>query len=251
MPTVNFIEIAPSQNLAKYVEALWHCRITEKGTLRLLPTASCDLMVHNSSPGMKVALIGPMTTSQITQVNRGGFFAGVRFRPGCRIDVSDQPFSSLKDTKTSSFLPKLASLTDFQRNIQSIRTHGDIHAELELLIEALITQHVIMRDPMVDRFLEAMEQSDDISAAPDLIKNLPLSSRQFQRRFKQYTCLNPKEFMSLWRRQRAVQDLKRPELTVSQIAAQRGYFDHAHFSHDFQDSVGISPTHLEDELTLK
>lgn len=251
MPTVNFIEMAPPQSIAKYVEAFWYCRITEKGILRLLPTASCDLMVYSSSAGMKVVLVGPMTISQVAQVERGGFFVGVRFRPGCRIDVPDRLFSSLKNTKTSIFLPRLASIIHFQRKIQNTLTHEKIHAELQLLVDALLVEGAIMRDSIVDTFLDEVERMDDNSTVPDILNRLPLSSRQFQRRFKQYTCLTPKEFMSLSRRERAILHLKQPGQTISRIAVRHGYFDHAHFSHDFQDSVGVPPTDLEDELTLK
>jgi AraC-like DNA-binding protein len=224
MPTVNFIETAPPENLAKYIEAFWHCRITEKGTLRLLPTASCDFMVHNSSVGMRVALIGPMTTAQVTQIEPGGFFVGVRFRPGCRIDMSEQSFSSLKDTKASTFLAGLASFIDFQKKIQNALTHGEIHSELLRLIKALVVQSVITRDPIVDRFLDELEQADGLPRVLDILKSLPISTRQFQRRFKYYTCLTPKEFIRLRRQQKAVKDLKLPELRPNMAISIRPTF---------------------------
>lgn len=46
-------------------------------------------------------------------------------------------------------------------------------------------------------------------------------------------------------------DLKQPGQSISQIAVQHGYYDHTHFSHDFHDSIGVSPIDIENELTLK
>lgn len=131
---------------------------------------------------MKVALIGPITTSQIIQVERGGFFIGVRFRPGCRIGVSNRLFSSLKDTNTSTFLPSSTSITDFQKSIQKPLTHENIHSQLRLLVETLLIENVIAQDPIVDKFLDEVKRIDDSTSVSNILKRLLLSARQFQRR---------------------------------------------------------------------
>lgn len=250
MPTVNFIETSPPKDIAKYIEAFWHCQITETGTLRLLPTASCDLMVHSSNEGMKVVLIGPMMISQTTSLRPGDLFIGVRFRPGCRIALSKEPFTSLRDSKISDLSKELVQLAHFEKSIQ-----GDaftvIHSKLSHLIETLIKEGVVTRDPMVDMFLDRVERAQGTSKVTNILESLPISSRQFRRRFRQFTCFTPKEFLRLYRQQHAGKDIKQSDMTITNIASLHGYTDHAHFSHEFHDLAGISPSSLKKELTLK
>ena len=250
MPTVNFIETTPPKNLAKYVEVFWHCQITGKGVLRLLPTASCDLMVHSSGKGMKAVLIGPMVTAQTTSLKPGTLFVGARFRPGCRIILSEKPFASLRDSKVSDFSIQLIQLAHFEKSIQDASLET-IRSKLPLLLATLIKDEVVTRDSIVDKFLDEVEAARDNPTVASMLESLPISARQFQRRFRQYTCLSPKEFLRLYRHQHATEDMKRSCMTITKIASLHGYADHAHFSHDFQELAGIPPVALEKELTLK
>ncbi|MGF7228357.1 MAG: helix-turn-helix domain-containing protein [Candidatus Saccharibacteria bacterium] len=250
MPHVNFIETSPANNLAEYVEAFWHCQITETGVLRLMPTASCDLMIHSSSEDMKVVLIGPMMTAQTTLLRPGDLFIGARFRPGCRVTLTKESFALLRDSKVSDFSKELVQLGYFEKSIQG-DTYTVILSKLPHLIEACIKEGVITRDPIVDMFLDQVEERSDMQKIADILENLPISSRQFRRRFKQFTCLTPKEFLRLHRQKYATEDIKQSGMTITNIASLHGYADHAHFSHEFQSLVGVSPSDLEKELTLK
>mgnify|MGYP002661363604 CR=1 FL=1 len=250
MPNVNFIETTPSKNLAEYVEAFWHCRISEEGMLRLLPTASCDLMIHSSKKGVRTVLIGPMTVAQTTQLQPGELFVGARFRPGCRIDLSDTLFTSIKNSKTSDFSSKVMQLGHF-KNLSQGDSLEAIYRNLIRLVETLLGEGFITRDSIVDRFLDMAESTQDSHKVANMLNELPISARQFQRRFLRYSCVTPKEFLRLHRQLRATNDMRESGMTITKIASLHGYTDQAHFSHDFHELAGIPPTALEKELTLK
>ncbi len=251
MPTVNFIESAPPEGLAAYVEAFWHCQITEKGAIRLLPTACSELMACYTSLGNRVVLVGPMSVSQTAHVTPGELFVGVRFRPGCQITLQQQGYTSLKDTKVYGRATNSTLVNDFETDMQSMATPEAVKIRLQSLVVALVAQRRIVRDAVIDDFLSMSEARSGHIKIKDSLKDLPISPRQFRRRFKQYTAYTPKEFLRLCRQQRAVAELKKTNATITDIAAKHGYADHAHFSHEFRALVGIAPMAFEKELTLK
>ncbi len=251
MPTVNFIETAPPESLAAYVEAFWHCRITEKGAIRLLPTACSELMACYTSFGNKVVLIGPMSVSQTARVSSGELFVGVRFRPGCRITLQNQDYATLKDSRVFGDDMSTAFIHNFQTDMQLVTTPQEIQKRLQMLIVALVTEKLVVRDTVIDEFLARVEVCGGNNKIEDLLKDLPISPRQFRRRFVQYTGFTPKEFLRLHRQQSAIVELKQKRATITAIAAKHGYTDHAHFSHEFRALVGLPPIAFEHELTLK
>jgi AraC-like DNA-binding protein len=73
-----------------------------------------------------------------------------------------------------------------------------------------------------------------------LASNNYLSVRQFERRFKEFSGFNPKQFLRIARFNSL---LNKPfhNKRFSEIAFDFGYYDEAHFSHDFKQFSGINP----------
>lgn len=68
------------------------------------------------------------------------------------------------------------------------------------------------------------------------------SIRTIDRLFRQYYGMTPKFYARIVRFQRALGLLSRqPELPLTQIAIQCGYYDHAHFTHQFTAFTGSPP----------
>lgn len=68
-----------------------------------------------------------------------------------------------------------------------------------------------------------------------------LSERQFERQFKQYTGFAPKLFSKIVRFQAAMSQYGHSDKSLTDIAHECGYFDQAHFIHDFRRFSGHHP----------
>lgn len=69
-----------------------------------------------------------------------------------------------------------------------------------------------------------------------------MSSRQLERKFKEYAGFSPKRYMRIIRFQSSIDKYERggnPSLT--QIAYDCGYYDQSHFIHDFEEFSGYHP----------
>ncbi len=82
----------------------------------------------------------------------------------------------------------------------------------------------------------------------DLSQHANLSERQLNRHFNSYVGLSPKEFTKVSRFIHSLAHLRKyPPMSLTEIAYESGYYDQAHFVHDYQQYAGFSPGEL---LTL-
>ena len=74
-----------------------------------------------------------------------------------------------------------------------------------------------------------------------LAKVANLSISQFERRFRTVFEQTPSRFLIKYRLTRASQILMHSDNTVSEIAQEVGFYDHSHFTREFQKLFGIAP----------
>ena len=75
----------------------------------------------------------------------------------------------------------------------------------------------------------------------ELAREHALSTRQFERRFKEFAGLNPKLYSRVVRFQAATQHKFAGVRDLTEIAYACGYYDHSHFINDFRQFSGYTP----------
>ena len=97
-------------------------------------------------------------------------------------------------------------------------------------------------DEAVMRAVEAIVHASGEISSSDLVARVGLSERQLLRRFTCAVGLTPKQFSRAWRIFSAtVQATRTQRLCWSAIAAELGFSDQAHLSHEFVDLLGLTP----------
>jgi len=72
-----------------------------------------------------------------------------------------------------------------------------------------------------------------------------ISNRQLLRRFNDSVGLSPKEFARITKFISSLSVLKKyPSMSLTEIAYESGYYDQAHFIHDYKEFAGYSPGQL-------
>ncbi len=68
-----------------------------------------------------------------------------------------------------------------------------------------------------------------------------ISTRQFERKFKEHSGFSPKLFSRITRFQFALNEIKHPHKRLTDITYECGYYDQSHFIHDFKEFSGVHP----------
>jgi AraC-like DNA-binding protein len=97
-------------------------------------------------------------------------------------------------------------------------------------------------DRTVDHCLGLIESSSGQLDVAQLAKTVGISSRHLSRRFHERVGVSPKEFARVSRFLHAVRRLaQRRDTSLTDIAIACGYFDQAHFNHEFRELAGMTP----------
>lgn len=95
-------------------------------------------------------------------------------------------------------------------------------------------------DRMIIHAVKKIINTRGVVNIADLAGAYGLSQKQFDRRFKAYSGFNPKLYSRILRFESAL-GRRREYATLTDLAHAHGYYDQAHFIHDFKDFSGYSP----------
>lgn len=104
-------------------------------------------------------------------------------------------------------------------------------------------------DQKVQRAIELIEESGGEIRIADLAGELDLSIRQLERRFRKCAGLSPKQYARTRRfRSAAVILVGDDEVSWATRAAEKGFADQAHLTHEFSSLTGRSPTSFAEKV---
>ena len=169
------------------------------------------------------------------------YVAGVAFRPGGTAAFVGAPAIETCDAE----MP-LASLWGRQR-ISDLREqllesdHPD--AQLDVIERALreMLQSAGVH-PAITYALAAFDQAPLTATIGSVTDAIGMSAKRFIERFKTEVGLSPKRYCRIRRFQRALARAHCGHLVDwSQVALESGYYDQAHFIHEFRSFSGLTP----------
>jgi PAS domain S-box-containing protein len=97
-------------------------------------------------------------------------------------------------------------------------------------------------DPSIAEAVKRMlERPGEIVSVTELARELQLSHRHFDRRFKEDTGLTPKQFLGRSRVQQACRLLQQTDESIGEIALDLGYCDQSAFTAQFRRRMGLTP----------
>ena len=95
-------------------------------------------------------------------------------------------------------------------------------------------------DPFISKAVRQIRQNNGNLNITDLSNDFCLSQKQFERRFKACAGFNPKLYARIVRFETILSNRTR-FVNLTEAAHANGYYDQAHFIHDFKTFTGYSP----------
>ncbi|HTX33699.1 MAG TPA: helix-turn-helix transcriptional regulator [Bryobacteraceae bacterium] len=234
----DYREIAPSPRFAAAIECFWTGH-SDGGTHRVTPDGCADILLS----GGALRLVGPMTGWRDFALEPGERLFGVRFRPGRWRAVAGPPADRLTD--------RLLPMDDLW-GARAARLGGQL-AEARSAAQAIHAVEAALPAPAdaspIERALAWMERRRGAVSMDELASHAGLSPRQLRRVCLERTGLTPKFLARVLRFRHAQERLaaQRPPVpgrapsALVDLALDCGYYDQAHFIHEFREFSGRTP----------
>ena len=255
-----YTEIAPPADLARYVDRLW-LRTTvrrEAGRIhRVLPDGCVDVIVHADRGSAE--LVGTMTRA-LEVADGPAQMVAVRFKPGTAAAVARCSLSELTDREADVDELGIAGglvdrICDPQAHAAATRLSAKIplaaadHARIAALVAWLREQlaGAPPPDPQVARAVALLSSGE--ARVDEVAGMLGVTRQHLARSFRREVGITPKQLARIARMQRVATALRRGG-DLARLAAELGYFDQSHLSHELRDLVGLTPAELAAERPI-
>jgi len=215
-----------------------------------LPTATTELVFAVATNGLASSGVsGARTEPLVLDTSTASRVIAVHFKPGGGFPFFG-PSADLRNQGVTLDLLWGRLATNVRDRLWEETAADRRFKVLEETLLARARGH-FERHPAMRYALDSFERSNGKRRVADVIQRIGLSPRRFRDLFLSEVGVSPKTFCRI---RRFNEVLKRIELDTSvdwsDVALSCGYFDQAHFNHDFRACAGMTPSeYLRDRMS--
>ena len=239
------IQRVTSGPLADFVDYLWLSEgyAPAHGAERILPTGRMGLVLDvGGDAGSAGFVSGARTTSFVLDTSRPLSLIGAGFKAGAGYAFFGLPAGELQELSVP--LDAVWGSAAQLLRAQLLETPGTAtrFGILERYLVARLRGSP-PRSALVSFALQAFQCPQGRVSVGEIVDRTGVSARRFIAQFRQQVGLAPKAFCRIQRfRQvlRCISDATEVDWTQTALAC--GYYDQAHFNHEFREFAGVSPS---------
>jgi len=256
---MQLIRHRPAAPLDRYVQCLWWSRRDEPQGYceHILPSGGVQLLfaLHETpivcwpgSPSKRriewsdSLVHGPQWNYYIAGPKPRGPIVGVAFRPGAAGAVLGLPMAELADHHVSLSTLWGESGRELHERLMAARDPIDVFSVLEQDLCARI-QRLFLMHPVIAHALSTCSTTGSAVRVAEIQREAGYSPRHFIALFRAAVGLTPKHYYRIQRFNGVLRLLaSRDGRNLAEIAALGGFADQAHFTREFRELAGITPT---------
>lgn len=249
----------PQGPLAAFVNTFWFYEGETPPHARecRLPNGSVELVINLSENRQGITLQQPDKQLQnfsgsVVSGVYSRFFAidtacmtslmGVSFKPGGAFPFFSLPISELHNTHVALDTLWGAAAGELREQLLEVKTPQACFRILESALLARVSQSSVWH-PAVAFALAEFQHPTRPRMISEVANQIGFSARHFIQIFREAVGLTPRQFCRVLRFQDVLRlTNRREQLSWTDLALSCGYFDQAHFIHDFRVFSGLTPT---------
>lgn len=256
------LHYSPGPPLAQFIDLFWYLQAgaMPHAKERLLPTGTIELVIPLDEEFSRFydpenlgrfhehrgpLLLGAQSGCVVIDASPEAAVMGVHFRPGGAFPFLGVPASEVEDRSLS--LEDIWG-RDAGRLRELVLAADGPREKLNVLETFMLSRAgALEQDPAVAFALSELDGTRRIS---EVVDQIGISSRRFIQLFHDQVGLTPKVFSRICRFQKAIVGIGNSrKMAWADLAAGCGYYDQAHFNHDFRRFSGINPERYLAERT--
>ncbi|PUA80405.1 helix-turn-helix domain-containing protein [Nocardioides currus] len=236
---------APSSGLADLVERYWIpvWSVPAPSTQSTLQHPVCLIVVSNTY----ARFYGTTSGRSSVTLEGDGWAVGTMFTPAAGRLVLGRSVAGVTDTHLD--LAEVDGLDDagMVAEIHAAMTPDPhdpgAHAAAIAAVERRLAAYTPVDEPglLINEVVTWLREHPEVTRVHELAAHVGMGERSLQRLVEQRVGMSPKWLIQRRRLHDAVEALKAGESSLADMAAQLGYADQAHFTHDFRTVTGMTP----------
>jgi AraC-like DNA-binding protein len=242
---VSHIHRITSGPLAGFVDFLWLSEgyAPSHGAERILPTGLMGLVLDISGTSTTPGLVsGARASSFILDTSKPLSLLGVTFKAG-----GGYPFVGLPAGKLQDLTVPLDTFWGGRaEELQTKLLEANTTAHRFRIVEEFLSSRLALstpRSPLVQFALRTFQDSSGAASVGDVVERGGSSARRFIAEFRDQVGLPPKAFCRIARFRKVIRRVAlATDVDWSDVALSCGYYDQAHFIHEFREFAGVSPS---------
>ena len=253
-----FLHRTPRPPLDAFIASIWVCRDSRSYALeRVLPTGAAQLIVnlkddctrlyeperpHRCVATAGTILAGVRSRYQIIDTSEQEYVAGVAFKPGGTAAFFRTPADETSETNAP--LELLCGRQRAAELRERLLEHSDPETQLDVIENALKAMWQPGNvHPAIVHALGVFNHAPRTASVGTVTAAIGLSAKRFIEQFKAQVGVSPKRYCRIRRFQHALARAHRGHpIDWPQLALDCGYYDQAHFIHEFRSFSGLTPT---------
>ena len=236
---------APRGPLSDFVALFWHWRghSSARSTERLLPMPTMELVFQLGGGRIGGGVAGPHSEVFFIERSAQDELLGVHFKPGGAFPFLGVPAGDLHNRYVD--VADLWGERAATSLVARLREAPTSRAKFALLERWLLgaAARPLQRHPGARFALAELRRDSTVRSSADVARALGMSQRRFIQLFRDEVGLTPKLYSRIERFQHVLRSVELcDEVDWVGVATSCGYFDQAHFIHDFREFTGLRPS---------
>lgn len=249
----------PRAPLAHFVKCMWLSqgdhpthrreRVLPNGTMQLVISLQEKTLrvydrqrIHQFQSFPAPVLAGMQSEYSVIDTAPQASMIGVVFKPGGASPFFKCPANEFQEAHVPLESLWGAGAGDLRDRLLEAQTPADKFR----ILEQFLMHHAVRPlelHPAVTYALSEFQGVAHLKTISQVVNRMGFSARRFIQVFNESVGLTPKLFCRILRFQEVLRSLSDGlEIDLAEIALNCGYFDQAHFIHDFQSFSGLNPT---------
>jgi AraC-like DNA-binding protein len=241
LPYLGLQWFTPPLALTPWVQCFWHAHhVSETARPENLHwDGGTSLFIYFDETNLPRIMFSALHRLQTFVFNENKDYMGVRFHPGGAFQLLNLPIPDLIDSSTDASLLGLPNIETFQLSL------ADAHSPLARisLLEKWLLHVAAVNQPesALVQFVLPQLINPNLSLE-EIIAQQHIHRRKLERTFQHEIGVSPNKVKLLYRIKQARAMIKNfPKKSLTDIALDTGFFDQAHFNHQFQQITGQTP----------
>lgn len=190
----------------------------------------------------KAWISGERTRYIVIGAARNQSMVGIRFHPGGAYPFFGFPISELSDSVTELDLIWGSLVDEIRDQLLEIESPDERLLRLESLLLRQ-ARRSLEANRLITFAVHQLQHSPQFLAIRDLANTIGITQKHLISQFEKVVGLRPKSFARICKFQKVVNLIEQEKnIEWVAIAADCGYYDQAHFIHEFQTFSGLNPS---------